>query len=87
MTDETAQPSKPVEYTLEPGERAVLQAYYSAFTSAKARIFDLQVTLEQAQEDLRRTQHAYNGAVGLLASSHGIANGGVTPDFARIIPR
>jgi hypothetical protein len=73
------------EYVLQSAETAVLQGINLSVLNTKARIYDLQVALEQARADLSTRQAHFTGAVSLLANSHGMSAAQVTPDLARIV--
>jgi len=75
----------PQEYELQPGERAILQALNMNALNAKARIYDLQVELEQVRAQLTGAQQAFSGAITVMASAHGMGVASVTPEMDKLV--
>jgi hypothetical protein len=73
------------EYQLEPGEREAMHSLNLAALNAKARIFDLQVQLEQARGDLAQAQHRFNGALMAIAARNGMTSVQIAAaDFSKV---
>jgi hypothetical protein len=69
---------KGIGYLLTEGERTVMQVLHTNLVNAKATVYDAEVRLRGAEA-------AFNGGLGMLATSHGLGGGRLTPDFAAII--
>ena len=65
-------------YPLTEGERGVMQKLHIGVVNAKARAYD-------AQADLVAAKAAFDGALGILANSHGLGGGQLISDFAAIV--
>lgn len=72
------------EYALSDGERAELQALNSQVNSAKLAVYSLNVQLEAALKEVASTEARWLGALGLLATAHGMDKVILAPDLSRI---
>ena len=71
-------------YDLAPKEKELMERLNMTALNAKARIYDLQVELENARTQLSSAQQAFAGALTQLGNSHGIANPGISQGLDRI---
>jgi len=79
--DDTKQTEKSgAAYPLTDGERAVMQSLHMAIVVAKAKMHDTQAELTAAEA-------TFSSGLAMLANSHGMGGGTLTPDFAAIIKK
>jgi len=74
-----------MEYQLTAGEQGAMQSLNVAAVNAKVRLYDLRQQTEQAEKDLALALGNFNGALSLLASTHGMNAATLTADFTRLV--
>ncbi len=62
------------------------EAREQALAEAKRTEAQFSGALEQAFAEVKRTESQFSGALGLLAYTHGMNRGQLTPDFSRLEP-
>ena len=82
-TNETTN-SPATTYPLEAVERQTLLELNSAVAQQKIRIHDLNVELETAQRAREAATAMFQGALAMIANTHGMQGGQLSPDFTVI---
>lgn len=67
-------------YLLTEAERNVVQSLHTHILIAKAKAWD-------AHNDLAVAEREWTAGIGVIASSHGVGGGELTPDFSAIVKR
>jgi hypothetical protein len=65
-------------YLLTEPERGIMQTLRAGVLNAKAAVYD-------AQNALKAAESAFDGGLGMLANSHGLGGGKLTPHLDAII--
>ncbi len=71
-------------YRLTDQERAIVGQVRVRVLTAKANIFDLNVALDKAQQELRDSENGFNGALAMLLQQNNLKSGELSPDMATI---
>lgn len=73
-------------YELTPTERMILQNYNQQAVNAKAKLYDLQESLNRTRAEMEAAIQMFSGTLAFLATSHDMPGATLTADFARLVP-